>query len=248
MKSEGIAGVLLAGGLSRRMGGGDKSLRTLGGRSILERIVAIPRQGRRLCHGVRSETRWQVTCYVSRAGDREIPHHPQRLHPATRHRRTLGGDRTHDDTFPQQPGGVVLVFDTDVEHRIGHLCQHTGEPGRHRVGIDRKCDSRMGCRCTTAGHLRDCLRLQHCRLGGQPKQRCTRSRWYTGLSTDHQHLADLLFQRLDALTHCRGRHMEIIGGCLETSELDNRGERRELTRIQSGLTEGAQLQGSEPGG
>ena len=42
--------------------------------------------------------------------------------------------------------------------------------------------------------------------------------------------------------------MEIIGGCLETSELDNRGERRELTRIQSGLTEGAQLQGSEPGG
>ncbi|WP_286192335.1 molybdenum cofactor guanylyltransferase MobA [Roseomonas genomospecies 6] len=43
MRSEGIAGVLLAGGLSRRMGGGDKSLRTLGGRSILERIVATAR-------------------------------------------------------------------------------------------------------------------------------------------------------------------------------------------------------------
>ncbi|WP_448188707.1 molybdenum cofactor guanylyltransferase MobA [Azospirillum sp. sgz301742] len=38
-----IAGVLLAGGLSRRMGGGDKNLRTLGGRSILERIVAVAR-------------------------------------------------------------------------------------------------------------------------------------------------------------------------------------------------------------
>ncbi|MBP2298206.1 molybdenum cofactor guanylyltransferase MobA [Azospirillum picis] len=38
-----IAGVLLAGGLSRRMGGGDKSLRLLGGRSILERIVATVR-------------------------------------------------------------------------------------------------------------------------------------------------------------------------------------------------------------
>ncbi|MGQ9365689.1 molybdenum cofactor guanylyltransferase MobA [Azospirillum sp. ST 5-10] len=37
------AGVLLAGGLSRRMGGGDKNLRTLGGRSILERIVAAVR-------------------------------------------------------------------------------------------------------------------------------------------------------------------------------------------------------------
>lgn len=34
-----IAGVLLAGGLSRRMGGGDKSLRPLGGRPILARIV-----------------------------------------------------------------------------------------------------------------------------------------------------------------------------------------------------------------
>ncbi|TWA60480.1 molybdenum cofactor guanylyltransferase [Azospirillum baldaniorum] len=43
MTSDGIAGVLLAGGLSRRMGGGDKSLRTLGGRSILERIVATVR-------------------------------------------------------------------------------------------------------------------------------------------------------------------------------------------------------------
>ncbi|PWC55282.1 molybdenum cofactor guanylyltransferase MobA [Azospirillum sp. TSO22-1] len=38
-----VAGVLLAGGLSRRMGGGDKNLRTLGGRTILERIVATAR-------------------------------------------------------------------------------------------------------------------------------------------------------------------------------------------------------------
>ncbi|WP_029007823.1 molybdenum cofactor guanylyltransferase MobA [Azospirillum halopraeferens] len=34
-----IAGVLLAGGLSRRMGGGDKTLRRLGGRSVLERVI-----------------------------------------------------------------------------------------------------------------------------------------------------------------------------------------------------------------
>lgn len=34
-----IPGVLLAGGLARRMGGGDKSLRQIGGRSILERVV-----------------------------------------------------------------------------------------------------------------------------------------------------------------------------------------------------------------
>lgn len=34
-----VGGVLLAGGLSRRMGGGDKCLRELGGKTILERIV-----------------------------------------------------------------------------------------------------------------------------------------------------------------------------------------------------------------
>lgn len=33
-------GVVLAGGLARRMGGGDKALRTLGGRTLLERVIA----------------------------------------------------------------------------------------------------------------------------------------------------------------------------------------------------------------
>ncbi len=34
-----IPGVLLAGGLARRMGGGDKPMRRIGGRTILERVV-----------------------------------------------------------------------------------------------------------------------------------------------------------------------------------------------------------------
>ena len=34
-----IAGILLAGGLSRRMGGGDKCLRPLGGRAILAHVI-----------------------------------------------------------------------------------------------------------------------------------------------------------------------------------------------------------------
>ncbi len=39
-EATGIPGVLLAGGLARRMGGGDKPMRTIGGRTILERVVA----------------------------------------------------------------------------------------------------------------------------------------------------------------------------------------------------------------
>ncbi len=39
--ARGIVGVLLAGGLSRRMGGGDKCLRLLGCQTILSRIIAI---------------------------------------------------------------------------------------------------------------------------------------------------------------------------------------------------------------
>ena len=40
-KVDGVAGILLAGGLSRRMGGGDKCLRHLGGQTILSRIVGV---------------------------------------------------------------------------------------------------------------------------------------------------------------------------------------------------------------
>ena len=40
MSNEDIPGVLLAGGLARRMGGGDKPMRQIGGRTILERVIA----------------------------------------------------------------------------------------------------------------------------------------------------------------------------------------------------------------
>ena len=35
-----VPAVLLAGGLARRMGGGDKPMRRIGGRTILERVIA----------------------------------------------------------------------------------------------------------------------------------------------------------------------------------------------------------------
>ena len=39
-EARGIPAVLLAGGLARRMGGGDKPMRTIGGKTILERVIA----------------------------------------------------------------------------------------------------------------------------------------------------------------------------------------------------------------
>ena len=39
-EASGVPGVILAGGLARRMGGGDKPLREIGGRSILARVIA----------------------------------------------------------------------------------------------------------------------------------------------------------------------------------------------------------------
>lgn len=41
--SQRVVGVILAGGLSRRMGGGDKCLRLLGGRAILTHVIARAR-------------------------------------------------------------------------------------------------------------------------------------------------------------------------------------------------------------
>jgi molybdopterin-guanine dinucleotide biosynthesis protein A len=38
--AQGVVGVILAGGQSRRMGGGDKSLRLLRGRTLLEHVIA----------------------------------------------------------------------------------------------------------------------------------------------------------------------------------------------------------------
>jgi molybdenum cofactor guanylyltransferase len=90
-----VAGVLLAGGLSRRMGGGDKTLRPLAGRPILEHVL--------------ERVRPQVTALVVNAnGD-----------PA----RFAGfGLPVAADVLPDHPGplaGVLTGLDWAAEHAPG---------------------------------------------------------------------------------------------------------------------------------
>ncbi|MBM3532266.1 MAG: molybdenum cofactor guanylyltransferase MobA [Alphaproteobacteria bacterium] len=61
--TEGVVGVLLAGGQSRRMGGGDKSLRLLGGRSILDRVIdrLRPQVGRMILNANGDPARFAAT-------------------------------------------------------------------------------------------------------------------------------------------------------------------------------------------
>jgi molybdopterin-guanine dinucleotide biosynthesis protein A len=88
-----IAGVLLAGGLARRMGGGDKPLRTIGGRTILELVI--------------ERLRPQVAVLVLNAnGD------PARF--------AAYGMPVVPDSVPGNPGplaGVLAGFDWAAEHR-----------------------------------------------------------------------------------------------------------------------------------
>ena len=88
-----IAGVLLAGGLARRMGGGDKPLRTIGGRTILELVIG--------------RLRPQVAVLVLNAnGD------PARF--------AAYGLQMVPDSVPGNPGplaGVLAGLDWAAEHR-----------------------------------------------------------------------------------------------------------------------------------
>lgn len=88
-------GVLLAGGLSRRMGGGDKPLRKLGGTTILDRVIARLRpQCRRLI--------------VNANGD------PQRF--------AFTGLPVVPDDVPGFPGplaGILAALDWTAEHEPG---------------------------------------------------------------------------------------------------------------------------------
>ena len=81
----------------------DAAAKCLAHQHVLQRIVAVPGQRRRAGHCVGREPVGQVPRAKGDVGHRHVAHHPERHHPASGHRRALGGDRPHHRAFAQQP-------------------------------------------------------------------------------------------------------------------------------------------------
>ncbi|WP_286159013.1 molybdenum cofactor guanylyltransferase MobA [Methylobacterium sp. Leaf456] len=100
-----ILGLILAGGLSRRMGGGDKPLRVLGGRTLLERVAERlgPQCGGRLA--------------LSANGD------PERF-------RAVFAGPILPDTVPDHPGplaGLLAGLDAAAAMGVTHVVSVPGD-------------------------------------------------------------------------------------------------------------------------
>jgi hypothetical protein len=121
---------------------GDATAKRLAYQFILQRIVAVPRQGRRRGHRMRRKAVRQMSLDIRLAGYRDVAHHTQRLHSAAGHRCALRGHRTHHNALAQQPGRVVLILDPDIEQHVVQCGEDAGEPRRHRIGVDRQRNSR----------------------------------------------------------------------------------------------------------
>ena len=193
---------------------------------VLQGIGPVPGQrrgrGRRPC----GESVREPPLEVGPTRHRHIPHPAQRAHPAAGDRRAFGGHRAHHRPVAQQPGGVVLVLDPDIEQHVRQSLEHRGEPGRHRVGVDGDCHPYPVI--VPATHFGQRLGLKHRRLRGQPQQGNPGRRRGARLLPHHQHLTDPLLQRLDPLADRRRRHMQAVRRRVEAAQFDHRGEGRKL--------------------
>ena len=101
-----VLGLILAGGLARRMGGGDKPLRNLGGRTLLDRVVS------------RLEPQCGGGLILNANGDpRRFPDFPGRIVP---------------DEVPDNPGplaGILAGLDHAAAHHPGltHVVSVSGD-------------------------------------------------------------------------------------------------------------------------
>ena len=127
-------GVLLAGGLARRMGGGDKPMRSIGSRTLLERVIARVRPQ---CDAPEPDHRMRL---ATGGRDRKLgilldqpPMQPD--NEIARQERTVGGGAQHPrDVRPVGCGPVQRGEDAGERPReIGHVIGHDRQSERGKA-------------------------------------------------------------------------------------------------------------------
>ncbi len=167
-----------------------------------------------------------------RRGDGEVAHRAEPGDPAALHGGALGGDRGHHGARPQQLGGVALVVGAQLEQHVGQVGQDRQEPARQRVGVHDDGHAGAGLPAQRAAGGGERLAFEQVDLAAQPHQRPACLRGLARPRPAHQHLADDLLQRLDALAHSRRRHVQDARRGVEAAVVDDRLEGRELHRVE----------------
>ena len=197
---------------------------------VLQRVLAVEDQHRRIPESRRREAVRQPALDERRRRARPVAHRPEPGDDATGHGLGIGRDRGHDRAVAQAVERVSLVFERDLEAHVGQRGQGGERPGGERVGVDHQRDDGPHPRTLGAERLEG-LALEQRDLPGQPEQDASRLRRLDRLGAQHEHATRPLLEALDPLAHGRGGDVQGFGGALERAVVDDRGEGPELIGV-----------------
>ena len=204
---------------------------------VLHGVLAVVAQHGGMRNRFGRHAMGEVLRHELRAGGGHIAHGAQRPGIAAGDAGRGGGHGGHHRAFLDALGRMVLVVDADIQQFIAFAREgrhRIHEPRAQRIGIDRELERRRHElafgheRGIAAAQLvfqqRDLLHMQ-----AQPAAGFGAG---TGLTAQHQHLADALLQQFDALGHGRGRDVQLARRALEAAFAYHRGQ-----GFQSGIVQ-----------
>lgn len=153
-----------------------------------------------------------------------VAHTAQVGHRTTLHGFGLGAHAAHDLSILEQPVGLILIIDPDIEQnaRVAQQGQdNPGKPGGEAIGVDAK--SQGGPAVFAAGsHVLVEILLQLPDLEKMFEQQLARPGWGRRYRPGEQDLAGLFFQQPDALGNRRLRQIERFGSFIEAALVEYR--------------------------
>ena len=171
----------------------------------------------------------------ARAGGRHVAHAPQRPAVAAGNAGAAGGDGGDHLATAQALGRVLLVVQAQLQQlgpTSGEGRHGIHEPGGERVGVHRQLQRGGGCIGQQAGVAAAQLVLQQRHLLQMQAQALAGLGTGAGAAALHQHLAQALFELLDALRHGRGRDMQAARRALEAALVQHGGQGLETGVVQ----------------